>query len=315
MTARSKPFQAATVKAATAALSGGNPRRRFLVADEVGLGKTVVARDTLAALASKARKFTVYYITSGLKVADQNKVELLRSLDKEDAKDALSTIDRIGLIPFEEKRKGKLRLYAFTPTTSFSSSQRLYGGKAVERAFIKLLLNELYPGLTETFPEGYIEYGASSGWPWACDEAQGKFDNVSAQFKAAYGRALRMEFGKPARENILRAIETSRHGQSLGRMRKALAQAALDSAPPDLIIFDEFQCPWRFNCWQEKMEGRRRRSSSCPPRPTVSMRSVGKAALGALPMLNFSRLSSFSAGRLYALRPKPNFVGLAISCI
>jgi hypothetical protein len=28
----------------------------------------------------------------------------------------------------------------------------------------------------------------------------------------------------------------------LGRIRKALAQAALDSATPDLVIFDEFQC-------------------------------------------------------------------------
>lgn len=84
---------------------------------------------------------------------------------------------------------------------------------------------------------------ARPGWPWACEEAQGKFDNVSALFKTAYGRALRTEFGKPARENILRAIETSKYGQSLGRMRKGvLAQAALDSAPPDLVIFDEFQC-------------------------------------------------------------------------
>ena len=242
MSARSKPFQAATVKAAIAALSGGNPRRRFLVADEVGLGKTVVARDTLAALADRARKFTVYYITSGLKVADQNKVELLRFLDKDAAKHALSGIDRVGLIPFEEKRKGKLRLYAFTPTTSFSRSQRLYGGKAVERAFIKLLLDDLYPGLSDDFSPGYIEHGATSGWPWACDEARGKFDNVSGVFKAAYGRALRSEFGTPARETILRAIETSKPGQSLGRMRKALAHAALDSAPPDLVIFDEFQC-------------------------------------------------------------------------
>ena len=151
MSAKSKPFQAATAQAATAALLGGNPLRRFLVADEVGLGKTVVARDTLAALADGARKFTVYYITSGLKVADQNKVELLRFLDKDDAKHALSVIDRVGLIPFEEKRKGKLRLYAFTPKTSFSSSRRLYGGKAIERAFIKLLLDELYPGLSDEF--------------------------------------------------------------------------------------------------------------------------------------------------------------------
>ncbi|MFY3863914.1 helicase [Achromobacter xylosoxidans] len=242
MSANLKPFQAATVKAATTALSGGNLRRRFLVADEVGLGKTVVARDTLEALAGKARRFTVYYITSGLKVADQNKVELLRFLEKDDAKDALSIIDRLGLIPFEEKRKGKLRLYAFTPTTSFSSSQRLYGGKAVERAFIKLLLDEIFPGLAAAFPKGYIEYGSTSGWPWACEEAQDKFANVSAHFKVAYGRALRAEFGKPARESILNAIGTCKHGQILGRMRKALAQAALDSAPPDLVIFDEFQC-------------------------------------------------------------------------
>lgn len=143
MSARSKPFQQATVAAATKALAGANPLRRFLVADEVGLGKTVVARDVLAALARKARKFTVFYISSGHKVADQNKVELLRFLDEDDADDALSKIDRVGLIPFEEKRAGSLRLYAFTPHTSFSSTKRLYGGKAVERAFIKLLLDEI----------------------------------------------------------------------------------------------------------------------------------------------------------------------------
>lgn len=242
MSAKSKPFQQATVEAATAALSGGNPLRRFLVADEVGLGKTVVARDTLAAMAGKTRKFTVYYITSGLKVADQNKVELLRFLDKDDAKAALSTIDRVGLIPFEAKQRGKLRLYAFTPTTSFSGSQRHYGGKAVERAFIGLLLDEVYPGLTDAFPEGYIEYGATTGWPWACKEARAQINHVPRHFISSYGRALRAEFGMPARENILRAIATTKHGQSLGRMRKALAQAALEAAPPDLVIFDEFQC-------------------------------------------------------------------------
>jgi hypothetical protein len=201
-----------------------------------------VARDTLAAMASKARKFTVYYITSGLKVADQNKVELLRFLDKDDAKAALSTIDRVGLIPFEAKQRGKLRLYAFTPTTSFSGSQRHYGGKAVERAFIGLLLDEVYPGLTDAFPEGYIEYGATTGWPWACKEARAQINHVPRHFISSYGRALRAEFGTPARENILRAIATTKYGQSLGRMRKALAQAALEAAPPDLVIFDEFQC-------------------------------------------------------------------------
>jgi hypothetical protein len=244
MSARSKPFQQATVAAATKALAGANPLRRFLVADEVGLGKTVVARDVLAALAHKVRKFTVYYISSGHKVADQNKVELLRFLDEDDADDALSKIDRVGLIPFEEKRAASLRLYAFTPHTSFSSTKRLYGGKAVERAFIKLLLDEIYPGLTSTFPKDFMEHGATSGWSWALDEAQRKFEHASVAFKIAYGRALRVEFGKPARETISQAANNNKisDGHTIGLMRKALAQAALDSATPDLVILDEFQC-------------------------------------------------------------------------
>lgn len=244
MSARSKPFQQATVAAATAALGGANPLRRFLVADEVGLGKTVVARDTLAALAGKARKFIVYYIASGHKVADQNKVELLRFLEPESADKALSKIDRVGLIPFEEPRSGGLRLYAFTPHTSFSSSHRLYGGKAVERAFIKLLLDEHYPDLTDAFPDGYIEHGATTGWVRADKEAKRQFENVSSTFKKAYGRALQAAFSRPAGKTILEAVTNPKikPGQTLGKMRKALAQAALDSAPPDLVILDEFQC-------------------------------------------------------------------------
>ena len=244
MSARSKPFQQATVAAATNALAGANPLRRFLVADEVGLGKTVVARDVLSALADKATKFTVYYISSGHKVADQNKVELLRFLGEDDADAALSKVDRVGLIPFEEKRAGSLRLYAFTPHTSFSSTKRLYGGKAVERAFIKLLLDEIYPGLTSTFGDHFIKHGAATGWGGAVAEAKRNFEHAPATFKIAYGRALIKEFGRPARETIAQAANNPEIADShtIGLMRKALAQAALDSAKPDLVILDEFQC-------------------------------------------------------------------------
>jgi hypothetical protein len=241
VTARVKPFQQATVEAATAALRGGNALRRFLVADEVGLGKTVVARDTIAALADGTRRFIVYYITSSLKVADQNKSELLRFLEDEEAKAALSNVDRVGLMPFEAPPR-KMRLFAFTPKTSFSGSKRLYGGKAVERAFIGCLLDERYPGLRSDFPKGFLEHGATSSWPWARREADEKMRNVSRRFVDAYGSALRTEFGHPVRDGILTAVKDAKRGHTLGRLRKALAHASLAATPPDLVVFDEFQC-------------------------------------------------------------------------
>ena len=241
MTARVKPFQRATVEAVIAALRGGNRTRRFLVADEVGLGKTIVARETIAELAADARKFTVYYVTSGLKVADQNKSELLRFLDEKDAKAALSSVDRVGLMPFEPPSRA-VRLYAFTPKTSFSGSQRLYGGKALERAFIGCLLDERYPDLRQDLPRGFLEHGATTSWPWAVGEARERMENVSRRFIDAYASALRAEFGSPVGDGILAAVKNSKAGNVLGRLRKALARAALTSMPPDIVVFDEFQC-------------------------------------------------------------------------
>ncbi|MGK8236789.1 hypothetical protein ACLGGT_21960 [Roseovarius sp. MS2] len=86
-------------------------------------------------------------------------------------------------------------------------------------------------------------------------------------------------------------------------MRKALAQAALDSAPPDLVIFDEFQC-YRdlLNAGEDNplarqlLEGQEgeapRRSSSCLPRPIAFTPNAGKTAPEPHHTSNFLRLSS-----------------------
>ncbi len=243
MSAQAKPFQEATAKAAVHALRGGNARRRFLVADEVGLGKTVVARDVIASLAAHRRSYTVFYITSGHKVSDQNKADLLAFLDAEDAKRALSTADRVGLIPLVGKLKSRIRLYALTPTTSFPAAARLYGGKAIERAFIALLLDEVYAGLTARFPRGFLRHTAKPpGWKIARDDAARRMKDVPRRFVDAYGKALRTEFGQPGRDRILEAAGKEPRGSTLGRLRRALGEAALIATPPDLIILDEFQC-------------------------------------------------------------------------
>ncbi len=57
-----KPFQAATVKAALSALTDRRRKvNRFLVADEVGLGKTVVAQHVLRRLIdARSEPLTVF---------------------------------------------------------------------------------------------------------------------------------------------------------------------------------------------------------------------------------------------------------------
>lgn len=75
-----KDFQLETVKRVDALFRSG--QRRVLVADEVGLGKTVVARGVIAKTATLRREehddlFKVAYICSNQNIANQN-VQKLR---------------------------------------------------------------------------------------------------------------------------------------------------------------------------------------------------------------------------------------------
>ena len=112
------PFQEATVAAAIARLDGTG-RRRFLVADEVGLGKTVVAREVIRQLSRDgSKRYTVYYVTSNTKVSDQNARRLVDFLGTA-SKPAVSRVDRLGLIALEKPAR-RLRLHPLAPITSFA---------------------------------------------------------------------------------------------------------------------------------------------------------------------------------------------------
>src|SRR5689334_15924289 len=104
MSARLKPFQAATVDAACQTLLDTRGPRRFLVADEVGLGKTLVARDIIRRLSERRRvPLIVYYVTSGQRVAHQNRERLVDFLPESKRKSAISAADRLGLIPLHSR--------------------------------------------------------------------------------------------------------------------------------------------------------------------------------------------------------------------
>ena len=87
-----KPFQEATVQHVIKALGSAKSSRRFLVADEVGLGKTRVAQGVIDALCKQQNEhLEVFYVCSSLSIIHQNRDALLDNLSPEDQVRAEST--------------------------------------------------------------------------------------------------------------------------------------------------------------------------------------------------------------------------------
>src|SRR5436190_6740180 len=134
-----KRFQSVTVNAAVEALTSGS--RRFLLADEVGLGKTVVAREVIATLAARrpGRAFRVFYFGSGRTVTTQNAPRLMPSRVRTGQRTAeLCDASRPSLIAMDRTPSADIQIFQFTPETAVP---RIHGrgrsGVAVERALLR----------------------------------------------------------------------------------------------------------------------------------------------------------------------------------
>jgi hypothetical protein len=118
-----------------------SPSMRFLIADEVGLGKTKVAAGIVARAVDRlraedsARRIDVVYICSNSSIARQNINRL--NVTGQPCHDLP---DRITLLPrdIDRLRKNSVNFIAFTPGTSFS--MRSGGGRAEEPALLFKLL-------------------------------------------------------------------------------------------------------------------------------------------------------------------------------
>ena len=114
--------------------------RRFLLADEVGLGKTLVTRGVVARaidrLWESTERIDVIYICSNGDIARQN-VERLRIGEAGEFK--LAT--RITRLPvLVDKMNSRLNFLSFTPGTSFDLKSSM--GMADERALLFRMLHE-----------------------------------------------------------------------------------------------------------------------------------------------------------------------------
>lgn len=246
-----KPFQKATVEAAFATLSNDLGRRRFLVADEVGLGKTVVAREVARRLFEvRKRPMTIYYIANGHSVSFQNKSRIAGFLNGPEFRAAINTPDRLSLIAQQPHQNTPLLIYALTPLTSFPGSRaRLTGGRKEERAFLWVLLQKAYPAFAEGLGGHRLQLNAQSSWEYAVESARARLTDSPPGLCNRFRVALAQEFGLPVRDHLELAAHGCLHRNLpplsatvfVGRLRRALILAIVQHQPPDLIVFDEFQ--------------------------------------------------------------------------
>jgi hypothetical protein len=242
-----KGFQLATAQAALQTLTSDEGLRRFLVADEVGLGKTVVARTIVQELIKRHRRpLVVFYVSSNLNIARQNRGKLLELLPTEaEQKAASASADRLTLAANPRYRPSheKLHLYTLTPDTSVPMYRRRGGfGRLEERALILRLLKGRFPTLDTAWFSKKCRgnQAGDASWNWALHqhedlkgvrELQDNFLEALADVNSTTVDA----------NSIWRAAEQERPFHFMGRLRTALALAVLRSVQPDIVIFDEFQ--------------------------------------------------------------------------
>ena len=235
---------------------------RFLVADEVGLGKTLVARGVVAKAIDRLRadgvgRVDIVYICSNADIANQN----LNRLNVT-AQSGLNHATRVTLLATQlhTLRTAPVNFVSFTPGTSFEMGDQ--SGRRDERALVYWLLVHAWgargmrhPGVFRALRGGAGEatfepYVRQYTWRRVGRKAGQIDEAIAERFKtlaiagAADGQEpLRDRFEALAerlRRHDRRELAAGRQ-QIVGELRALLAQSSIDAIEPDLIILDEFQ--------------------------------------------------------------------------
>lgn len=247
---RLKPFQRRTVDFVFQRLYRDGARR-YLVADEVGLGKTLIARGIIARairhLAQQGKeRIDVIYICSNLTIASQN-ISRLNVLDDQ----AFSLSSRLTLLPqdLSDLRANHINFVSFTPRTSFDLKSN--AGRREERSLLFQLLKDQWDDVTEIQLLNYLQATITKYKRWRRQSRNTRgIDPYLAQCFLERLRArpeLTDEIRRDCRTHFQRHDQERkykirrRRNFAICELRKILARVCVDALEPDLIILDEFQ--------------------------------------------------------------------------
>ena len=261
-----KDFQQATVNHIDALYRSG--QNRILVSDEVGLGKTLIARGMVAKMAKLRLEegdnlFKVVYVCSNAAIAAQNlgKLRINRELKVESTGSSRLSMQHLNVFRQEhdpDLLRNFIQLIPLTPETSFRMTSGT--GSVEERALMYAVLkrlSDLKPHL-KALEIAMIDYAESAWGQWArqgyedqvrdCDEhTGGKYlSHILAETARRLGLAAKGESLLHLLIKHCRAIENNGYKlikgtEIIGRLRVMFAQISIDLLQPDFVIMDEFQ--------------------------------------------------------------------------
>lgn len=236
-------FQAAAVRHIVSRLRDAAGSRRILLADEVGLGKTVVAQGVIQELTKRRRNpLVVIYLCSNAEIAEQNRVKLDPNSRK--------PIGRLSELAIEQSENdGGVLLYSFTPGTSLKEGT----GMAWERRLILYLLLRIHhlPVFKKHW-RLYFQCGAGHDHWFQDTSPKALRQEFERKTTLAFQQALAVEWRK-SRLNLatlVREVEDFDPGNQDHRrqrnrhvayLRGIMQRVALRYLNPDLVILDEVQ--------------------------------------------------------------------------
>lgn len=261
-----KDFQEATVNRIDYLFS--QHQNRILVSDEVGLGKTLIARGVIAKFA-KLRKdegddlVKVVYICSNGAIAKQNleKLKIIQDGNVSDANTSRLSMQHLNIFNDENDEdiiKNYIQLIPLTPQTSFKITNSQ--GLAEERALMYTILKrqDELEGYGKELSE-FLRFDVGN-WDSLTDvyeDKVNKCDEKSGKKYLSYMKGKLTDIFEKHQFNDKIFIEElkgflgkgefkSKESKWLSRqfiiqLRRIFTEISLDKLDPDIIIMDEFQ--------------------------------------------------------------------------
>lgn len=236
--------------------------QRVLLADEVGLGKTFVAKQVINLVREwhKQEKddfFKVVYICSNANIADQN-IEKLGVENRMSISESRLSMQHL-YIKFAEKQIAEQHekvempesIIPLTPSTSF----RFYSaqGTANERA----LMCDILCGLTQfkEYKEVISDFLSCNVKNWQeltntyNEKIKGCGDDYLFEMHSKLQTRLSDAIINQLIEYAQNGCDNRRRADMINKLRRIFAEISIDMLDPDLVIMDEFQ---RFNSLLEQ---------------------------------------------------------------